>query len=187
MNYICEKATGPGKTCDFKTGAIILQLPIEKAQVIKLLAEGKTDLLKGFVSNKTGRKFDAFLIYKDGKVSFDFPPRERKFPVKSKEPPPKLDFTGQEPLGVCPKCKGKIFQSPELYICENSQREAKRCTFKLEKIKTGRAIDVEQLQKLLKDGKTDLLNNFISRTGKPFNAHLVLEGKGKISFEFADQ
>ena len=53
MNYICEKATGAGKTCDFKTGAIILQQPIEPAQVTKLLAEGKTDLLKGFVSNKT--------------------------------------------------------------------------------------------------------------------------------------
>ncbi len=25
MNYICEKATGPDKTCTFKTGKIILQ------------------------------------------------------------------------------------------------------------------------------------------------------------------
>ena len=52
-------------------------------------------------------------------------------------------------------------------------------------MKNGRAIDVTQLQKLLKDGRTDLLENFVSRAGKPFNAHLILEGKGKIGFEFA--
>ena len=184
MVYICEKATGPERTCDFKTGAIILQQPIEKAQVAKLLAEGKTDLLKGFVSNKTGRKFEAFLVVKDGKVGFEFVPRVRKFPEKSKEPPVKIDFTGKEPLGKCPKCGGKIFEGPETYLCENSQREMKRCTFKLEKVKTGRPIDVAQLQKLLKDGKTDLLDNFISRAGKPFSAYLVLEGKGKVNFEF---
>jgi DNA topoisomerase III len=187
MNYICEKATGPTKTCDFKTGAIILQQPIERAQVVKLLTEGKTELLKGFVSNKTNRKFEAFLIYKDGKVSFDFPPRVRKFPEKAKGPVVKIDFTGQESLGVCPKCKGKIFQSTDAYLCENGQRDIKRCTFKLDKIKNALAIDVTQLQKLLKDGKTDLLKNFISRTGKPFNAHLILEGKGKIGFEFAER
>ena len=57
----------------------------------------------------------------------------------------------------------------------------------MEKIKTGRPIEVEQLQKLLKTGKTDLLKHFISRTGKPFDAHLVIEGKGKVSFEFAER
>jgi DNA topoisomerase-3 len=185
MNYICEKATGPNKTCDFKTGAIILQQPIEPAQVVKLLTEGKTDLLKGFVSNKTNRKFEAFLIYKDGKVSFDFPPRVRKFPEKAKGPVVKIDFTGQESLGKCPKCGGKVFQSPDLYLCENGQRDTKRCTFKVEKIKTGRPIDVVQLQKLLKEGKTDLLDNFLSRAGRTFSAHLILEGKGKVGFEFA--
>jgi DNA topoisomerase-3 len=72
-------------------------------------------------------------------------------------------------------------------LCENSQREANLCTFKLDKIKNAMAIDVTQLQKLLTEGKTDLIKNFISRTGKPFNAHLILEGKGKVGFEFASR
>ncbi len=39
----------------------------------KLLTEGKTDLLKGFVSARTRRKFSAFLVRgKDGKVGFEF-------------------------------------------------------------------------------------------------------------------
>jgi len=41
---------------------------------------GKTDLIKGFVSNRTKRKFDAFLTFdaKEGKIGFDFPPRPAK-------------------------------------------------------------------------------------------------------------
>ncbi|WP_374592516.1 topoisomerase C-terminal repeat-containing protein, partial [Aquabacterium sp.] len=43
----------------------------------KLLHGGKTDLLENFVSNKTRRKFKAFLVWnaKDGKVGFEFEPR----------------------------------------------------------------------------------------------------------------
>ena len=67
-------------TCDFKTGKVILTQPIEPAQLHKLLAEGKTDLLENFVSNKTRRKFKAFLAYdrKEGKVVFEFEPRNGK-------------------------------------------------------------------------------------------------------------
>ena len=190
MNYVCENSVGAARNCDFRSGTIILQQPLDRAQMGKLLSTGKTDLLTKFVSKKNNRTFKAFLVLgKDGKVSFEFEPRaaKGKGDAKTAEPAVKLDFTGQEPLGVCPKCKGKIFQSPDLYICENSQRETKRCTFKLEKVKNGRAIDVTQLQKLLKDGRTDLLENFISRAGKPFSAHLILEGKGKIGFEFAER
>ena len=78
MNYVCEKQAGAEKTCEFRTGKIILQQEISPEQVKKLLAEGKTDLLKGFVSNKTNRKFEAYLIVKDGKTGFEFKPREKK-------------------------------------------------------------------------------------------------------------
>ncbi|HEX9195131.1 MAG TPA: topoisomerase C-terminal repeat-containing protein, partial [Azonexus sp.] len=77
--YVCEKSVGPAKTCDFRSGKIILQQPIDTAQMEKLLAEGKTDLLKEFVSNRTRRKFSAYLVAKDGKVGFEF---EKKAPVK---------------------------------------------------------------------------------------------------------
>ncbi|HKS37298.1 MAG TPA: DNA topoisomerase III, partial [Verrucomicrobiae bacterium] len=116
MNYACEKAVGPNRTCDFRSGAIILQQPIEKAQMTKLLAEGKTDLLTKFVSKKTGRSFKAFLkLGADGKIGFEFEPRAPKGKAaksdKPKEPAPKLDFTGQEPVGKCPKCGGRVFES----------------------------------------------------------------------------
>ncbi len=78
-SYVCEKSLGPAKSCDFRSGKIILQQPIDAAQMKKLLADGKTDLLKEFVSNRTRRKFSAYLVAKDGKVGFEF---EKKAPAK---------------------------------------------------------------------------------------------------------
>ena len=76
-SYVCEHAVGANVTCDFKSGKIILQQPVAREQMNKLLTTGKTELLEGFVSNKTRRKFKARLAYdkKEGKVSFEFEPR----------------------------------------------------------------------------------------------------------------
>src|SRR5262245_64731835 len=54
------------KTCDFRSGKVILQRPIEREQMNKLLATGKTDLLERFISRK-GRPFKAFLVLTDKK------------------------------------------------------------------------------------------------------------------------
>jgi DNA topoisomerase III len=77
MAYVCEKSVGPGKSCDFRSGKIILQQPVERDQMAKLLADGRTELLKGFVSARTRRKFSAFLVRgADGKVGFEFEARK---------------------------------------------------------------------------------------------------------------
>ena len=52
------------------------EIPMEAIQ--KLLAGEKTDLIKGFRSNKTRKLFDAYLMLEKGKLKFDFPPREFK-------------------------------------------------------------------------------------------------------------
>jgi DNA topoisomerase-3 len=189
--YICEKAVGAAKTCDFRSGSIILQQTIDKGQFAKLLSEGKTELLRGFVSNKTGRKFEAFLVLKDGDVKFEFAPREKKPSRKgagaAKEPAVKLDFSGQESLGKCPKCSGRVFEGPEAYVCERSQAEAKKCTFKCGKSILEQPIEREAVKKLLAAGRSELLDKFISRAGKPFSAFLVLGEKGKVEFEFPER
>ncbi len=82
MHYICEKSVGPERTCSFKTGKIILERPIEREQVTKLLDTGKTDLLTKFISKK-GRPFSAYLVRNpDGKIGFEF---EQKKPAKKTE------------------------------------------------------------------------------------------------------
>lgn len=85
-NYVCEKsvptAAQPTPSCDFKTGQVILQQPIEREQMVKLLATGKTDLLDKFVSMRTRRAFKAHLAWdkEAGKVNFEFAPS--KFPPR---------------------------------------------------------------------------------------------------------
>ena len=88
MSYICEKSVGPERNCDFRSGKVILQQEISADQMSKLLNTGKTDLLEGFVSSRTNRKFKAYLARgEDGKVSFEFEARPekagRKTPTKT--------------------------------------------------------------------------------------------------------
>jgi DNA topoisomerase-3 len=84
LHYVCEKAVGANKSCSFKTGKIILERPIEREQISKLLETGKTDLLTRFISKK-GRPFSAYLIRTaDGKIGFEFEPRTPKKTVDTK-------------------------------------------------------------------------------------------------------
>ena len=84
--YVCEKALGPGRSCDFRSGRMILQQPIEREQMKKLLETGRTDLLTGFVSKK-GRRFKAFLVKQpDGKIGFEFQPRASKEKAPEEKP-----------------------------------------------------------------------------------------------------
>ncbi|MDR0378966.1 MAG: DNA topoisomerase III [Candidatus Accumulibacter sp.] len=75
--YICEKAVGRNRTCDFRSGRLILQQPVDREQMTRLLVMGRTDLLTGFVSARTRRRFSAFLVRDDsGKVGFEFEKKE---------------------------------------------------------------------------------------------------------------
>ncbi|MCX7171180.1 MAG: DNA topoisomerase III [Proteobacteria bacterium] len=102
MSYVCEKSLGPARSCDFRSGKIILQQPVEQAQMHKLLATGRTDLLKGFISSRTKRKFSAYLVRGgDGKVGFEFEVR-----------PPKVAKTAAvaaaEPAATAAKAKVRV-------------------------------------------------------------------------------
>ena len=89
MSYTCEKAVGGIRSCDFKTGKIILKRPIEREQVVKLLVAGRTDLLPKFTSKK-GRPFSAYLVMgAGGKVGFEFEPRQAKAAAETKAVKPK--------------------------------------------------------------------------------------------------
>ncbi len=87
-NYVCARAvptaTQPTPSCDFKSGKVILQQPVAREQMSKLLATGKTDLLDKFVSMRTRRPFKAFLAWdaEAGKVNFAFEPRDSKYPPR---------------------------------------------------------------------------------------------------------
>jgi DNA topoisomerase-3 len=85
-NYVCDKSVPTlaqaTPSCDFKTGQVILQQPVTREQLAKLLQTGKTDMLDKFVSMRTRRAFKAMLAWdaETGKVGFEFAPS--KFPPR---------------------------------------------------------------------------------------------------------
>lgn len=104
--YVCEKTVARPKTCDFRSGRIILQQEILPEQMSKLLNEGKTDLLPGFVSQRTRRPFKAYLVRgKDGKTSFEFEERKAKAPAKGKNAAAEVE-TGE--AKAAPAAKKKV-------------------------------------------------------------------------------
>jgi DNA topoisomerase-3 len=83
LAYVCEHTVAKPKACDFRSGRIILQQEILPEQMAKLLNAGRTDLLPGFISQRTRRPFKAYLVKgKDGKVGFEFEERKAKAPAK---------------------------------------------------------------------------------------------------------
>jgi DNA topoisomerase-3 len=129
-------------------------------------------------------------VLKEGAVGFEFEPRPargKKGTAKTqqpKEPVPKIDFTGQQPIGKCPKCGGQVFETEGAYLCEKSQADKRPCKFKINKVILQQPIDRTQAAKLLEENRTDLLAKFISKAGRPFPAHLVMDDMGKITFDF---
>ena len=123
---------------------------------------------------------------KNWKLEFDFGDDGRE---ETGEP---VDFTGQEPLGICPKSGGRVFESGQqlrLRACgaRPPSRPTPTCDFKSRKIILQQPVAREQMTKLLATGKTDLLDGFVSmRTRRPFKAFLAWDKEaGKVSFEFA--
>jgi DNA topoisomerase-3 len=150
----------------------------------KILTEGKSDLLSGFVSNRNHRRFEAHLVLRDGDVKFEFAPRTaEKAGRRSKTTARKAPV-----LGTCPRCKRRVFETASDYRCEGVQDSVKPCTFLLPRVLHQQPLEPAQVQKLLKERRTDLLRGFVSaKTGRPFAAYLVLGPRGKLQYEFPDR
>ncbi len=68
MNYGCM---GYGSGCEFKVGITVCKKTIPKTEIMRLLSEGATSKLRGFIS-KGGKAFEGRLVIKDGAAVFDF-------------------------------------------------------------------------------------------------------------------
>ena len=64
--------SGYQEGCKFSVNISICKQVISLGQLKKLLSEGKTDILSGFVSQRTGKTFSAALRLENGKTVFDF-------------------------------------------------------------------------------------------------------------------
>jgi DNA topoisomerase-3 len=154
--------SGYKEGCKFVIWKEIAGKKITPAQAKALLVKGKTGIIKGFKSKK-GNKFDAVLQLKDGKVEFWFDNDNTK-----------------QAIGKCPLCGKDITESAKGYGCTGYKEG---CKFVIWKEIAGKKITPAQAKALLAKGKTGTIKGFKSKTGKKFDAVLVLQD-GKVGFEF---
>jgi DNA topoisomerase-3 len=152
---------------------------LEPLEAKELLEKRLIGPLQGFRS-KLGRPFAAALKLNDaGETEFVFD----NAPINAAGG--KLDLEAQEPVGVCPVCSGRVYETLMSYACENTFGDAPTCKMKIGKKILLQDIDRVQLQKLLTEKKTDLLRGFVSqRTRRKFSAYLVMGPDGRTSFAF---
>jgi DNA topoisomerase-3 len=165
-------------SCDFNMWKVISGREWAAEEVAELIVKKQIGPLTGFRS-KMGRPFAASLkLNEEGRAEFDF---GQNLEDEGEAP----DFSGQEPVGACPKCGASVFEHGSGYICEKAAGAARTCDFRSGRIILQQEVSREQMVKLLKEGKTDLLTGFVSnRTRRNFKAFLVKQPDGKIGFEF---
>jgi DNA topoisomerase-3 len=187
--YTCTGKEGAGSdACGFSFGKTPGGRTFEPAEVEQFLRDKRIGPLDGFRS-KAGWPFTAEIVLKynpdekNWKLEFDFG-------NDADETGELVDFSGQESLGECRKCAGRVFELGSNYVCENAVRTDAQpdptCDFKSRKVILQQPVEREQMTKLLATGKTDLLDKFVSmRTRRPFKAFLAWDKEaGKVNFEF---
>ena len=167
------------QTCDFSLWKIVAGRQFEPEEIETLLTDRQIGPLTGF-RNKMGRPFSALIKLNDAnQPEFDFGQSNAE---GADEP---VDFSGQEPIGACPKCQARVFEHGMAYVCEKSVGPDRHCDFRSGKVILQQSVTREQMAKLLNDGRTDLLKDFVSsRTNRKFSAFLVRNPDGKVGFEF---
>jgi DNA topoisomerase III len=165
--------------CDFSLWKVTSGREWTPEEVAELITKRFVGPLTGFRS-RIGKPFSAGVrLNGEFRTEFDFgQPREGE--AGGAAP----DFSGQESLGACPKCKARVFEHGVAYVCENATGPSPTCDFRSGKIILQQPVERAQMQKLLSSGRTDLLTRFISRKGRPFKAYLVKTPEGKVGFEF---
>jgi DNA topoisomerase-3 len=165
--------------CDFGFWKIMGGRQLSPAEAEVLLTAREVGPLDGFRS-RLGRPFSAKLRLTDAnEVEFDFGPRADDDSASAP------DFSGQEPLGPCPKCGHRVFETPNAYVCERAVGPERSCDFRSGRTILQRVVERAQMTKLLETGKSDLLQFVSARTRRPFSAFLVRGADGKVGFEFA--
>ena len=171
FGYGCSNYRTNG--CKFSIGTIAGR-DLTEEEVTKLLTEGKTEILNGFVS-KLKKKFSAALIYKKDENGI---------------PSIQFDFSGNVPdvlEGVaCPVCGESIEIMPYGYTCRRHRENPEACYFSIGKI-AEKQLSKQDVTELIKNGHTQTLRGFKSKNGKKFDAVLILteeDGRKKLKFDF---
>ena len=137
----------------------------------------------------TGRPFDAVLVRADAKIRWEFPPRAPTTgkdgkPIERKARP-KADLSKARVIGESKVHGGELVELDDAYYVRKPDQD-NRQVFKLSKQLCDHEITPDEVQELVAQGRSPLIDDFVSKRGNKFAAHLVLsQKKDKADFEFA--
>lgn len=80
---------------------------------------------------------------------------------------------------VCPACGGQIKEGPKAFVCQFFRQG---CGFILYKSMSGKEMSREILAQLQQHKRTERMDGFTSKQGKPFSAALVIQTDGSLSW-----
>ncbi|MCW5206369.1 DNA topoisomerase III [Desulfobulbus sp. F5] len=144
-------------------------------EIIRLI-KGETIGPHSDFRSKAGKPFTASVSLKDGKVTFQFPDSTDNLDVEA--------IKKQEPIGFSPVDKTPVFETPMAYLSASALSGDQKQGLRIGKTILERAISPEHVRQLLTQGKTELIKGFISKKKRPFDAYLLMDAKGKVTFEF---
>ena len=167
QSYICSENKGRDEGCSFILWKDSSGRWFDETTVSRLINDSRIEDLHGFFT-RSGEPYTATIYLSDkGELKFEGQASNSS------------DGSGNE-IANCPKCDhGTIRETPSSYACDNDD-----CKFRgISKEMCKREISEDEAKKILTDGKSKLIEDFISKRGKPFSAYLILDGN-KISYEF---
>lgn len=167
LNYQCEKNEGRDKGCSFVFWKDTSGRWFDQTTAQRLLQNRQIEDLHGFF-NRNGEPYIATVkISDEGKVEF----------IGGGE---SSSDASDEEVCPCPSCEhGTIRIGQTMYACDHDD-----CKFRgVSKEMCKRPITPAEAKYILENGKSELLEDFISKRGRPFKAYLVLD-KTRIKFEF---
>lgn len=157
LSFRCEDSN-----CQFVIWKNVSGKTLTSSQVSELLNKGITKIIKGFQS-KEGKSFNAKLkLKKDNNDNFSV-----------------VFDTEKDIIGVCPRCGGNIIETNSTYTCQNRD-----CNFFIMKNNKyfdsiGAKLTKTLVKKLLKNGEAPVKDLVSKRTGKKYNAIIVLNDTGQ--------
>ncbi len=149
---------------------------IEEAEVRELVTKGEIGPLDGFVSSKTGSRFPSKIKLADDEKN----PGTRKGELDFGN---KVDVDTLTPFWTDPKTGAELCEAPTSYILRERNGDGWKEMFKVGRLMCQKPVTREQAIQLVERGKSDLIEGFVSKKGRPFDAYLLRQGP-KINWEF---
>lgn len=165
--YSCGSSTKENRC--FVISKSLGKKKISESQVKMIATKGETGMIKGFVS-KVGKKFDAKLVWRNGAITFDFGNG--------------VSTEAKETNYKCPSCSSKVMDYGNRISCETSTREEPCVSVLKETAK--KTLSEKQIHQLFTQKETEVIKGFKSKTGKNFDAKLVVDGK-TVTFKFEER